>query len=80
MTEAVAASVYDAHDYEPLSKAADPHGNGTDCKCSPACKVCGSAKGAFIHSKEGAEAGATVVVREVAAGDVGSARERAKSG
>lgn len=77
MTEAVPAVVYDAHEYDPLSKSVDPHGHGSDCKCSPACRICGSAKGAYIHLKEAAEAGATVVVRQ--APDSASSRDRASA-
>lgn len=76
MTVAQQALVYDAHEYEPLSKTADPHGNGDDCDCSPACKVCGSAKDAYVHSDEAREKGYTLTVR-VAAADSGSSSDSA---
>jgi hypothetical protein len=71
------AVVYDAHEYSPVSKAEDPHGHGADCKCSPVC-VCGSGKDAFIHHKEAAAVGATVV--QVEATDSASGSEKAASG
>lgn len=58
------ALVYSAHAYEPLSKSADPHGHGSDCPCRPQCKACGSAEGAYIHSGEAREAGATLVIQQ----------------
>lgn len=69
----VQALVYDAHDYEPLSKSADPHGHGTDCECRPACKVCGSAEGAFIHTEEALEKNSTLVVRQSSSDDATAA-------
>lgn len=67
------ALVYDAHPYDPVSKADNPH--DADDKAPPPCK-CGSGKDAFIHHKEAAAAGA-VVVQQVVAADTASGAEKA---
>lgn len=70
------AVVYDPHPYSPVSKSQDPHGHGTDCKCSPVCE-CGSGKDAFIHDAEASTIGAVVVVE---AADTATGVERAAAG
>lgn len=73
----IAATVYEAHEYEPASKTADPHGHDDSCACDPRCKVCGSGNDAYIHSEEALDKGATVTVTSVSAQDDGAAAEAA---
>lgn len=68
------ALVYDAHDYDPVPKSANPH--DADDKAPAPCR-CGSGKDAFIHHEEAAAAGAVVVAQ---AGDVAAGKERAAKG
>lgn len=67
------ALVYDAHDYDPVSKADNPH--DADDPAPAPCK-CGSGKDAFIHHKDAAANGATVV-QQVEAVDTATGAEKA---